>query len=219
MKTIKFLALTALLLFNSGCVLFTPMLWKEKIQYKETIQGYLISNDGKKVVFLGEKYHYIFDDESGEIKQLLQWKQKLSMSIYNFKAVSKNNVELGIALHSHNNPSSEEIDSLKKLGFTEGKLVGISKDIFFYKKYLHLSGTRYLPKEGVNYTINSTMKYNVTVEEGYYGKIKDASKKIALTPIAVAADTILIAGITLAFIQFHFEENLLGKHQSSSFKK
>ncbi|WP_423368022.1 hypothetical protein [Burkholderia sp. LMG 32019] len=42
----------------SGC--FTPKLYKDNA-YREYVSGFMITQDGKKLVVLGTDYHYIFD--------------------------------------------------------------------------------------------------------------------------------------------------------------
>ncbi|KAG8153359.1 hypothetical protein [Burkholderia catarinensis] len=51
-------AMAASSLALSGC--FTPKLYKDDA-YSEGVSGFMITEDGKKLVVLGTRYHYIFD--------------------------------------------------------------------------------------------------------------------------------------------------------------
>ncbi len=200
MKKFQSLIIIFSLLFNSGCI--TAEMWKKKEYYDDTIKQYLISEDGNKVVFLGKKYHYIFDDNSGIIKQLLNWnkRQKLVMNIYDFEAISENDVKLSAWISSSfqkelstknlENLSKDEMDFLVKLGFTDKKL----RNEYTLGKTLNLSGIRYLPKSGVDYKVgNSSLnkEYKVRVTIGHDSTL-NKSRKIALTPVTVAGDSITI---------------------------
>lgn len=207
MKTAQSFLVILSLLLNSSCA--TRQLWEEKRYYDDTIKEYLVSDDGSKVIFLGKKYHYIFDDNSGAVKQLLKWggRSKLVMNIYDFKALSENDVKLSVwissapqkELSNKNLPtlSKEEIDFLRKLGFLEGK-TGSNNML---SKKIDLNGTRYLPKPNVNYEISSSLnkEYKVKVE---YSNFFDKTVKVALTPITVAEDAIIIVTGTGLVITF-----------------
>jgi hypothetical protein len=202
MKKIQSLIIIFSLLFNSGCI--TSEMWNEKEYYDDTIKQYLISEDGNKVIFLGKKYHYIFDDNSGIIRQLLNWKgrQKLVMNIYDFKAISESDIKLSVWISSSfkkesssknlENLSKDEIAFLTKLVFSDQKW-GNNQVL---AKKLNLSGTRYLPKPAVDYKVgNSSLnkEYKVRVELEHESAL-NKSKKIALTPVTVVGDTITIVG-------------------------
>lgn len=189
------------LLLNSSCL--TQQLWESKKYYDETIKEYLISADGSKVVFLGKKYHYIFDDNSGMVKQLLQWggRQKLIMNLYDFEVTSKNEVKITASVttasqeeSSNKNLSAlsvDEINFLKKLGFS--KIEGVGNNILY--KTIDLKGVRYLPKPGVSYEVSLSLnkEYKVKVE---YSNFFDKATKVALTPLSVTGDAFLIVSIT-----------------------
>jgi hypothetical protein len=191
------------LLFNTGCI--TTEMWQKKEYYDDTIKKYLVSEDGAKVIFLGKKYHYIFDDNSGVIKQMLKWSgsSKLVMSIYAFEALSENDVRLFVWIESASEKellsknlsklSKGEVDFLKKMEFLDKK----SGNESILGKKINLSGTRYLPKPGVDYSaINSSLnkEYKVRVEVRYDSAL-GKSKKISLTPITIAGDAVVIVGI------------------------
>ncbi len=168
-----------------------------KNYYKDTVNQFLISEDGSQVIFLGKKYHYIFYDNSNIIKALLSWKnrQKLQLIISEFNVISSD-IDVLINLKIIDNKklehdaqihtSSEDISFLKNLEFTKN-------DNNIFEKNLLLKGTRYRPKPNVNYNTNSLSKtYILNIHDD--GFIDNVWKKIAFTPIAVANDAILISG-------------------------
>ena len=203
MKKITSLFVILTLLINSGCSNTTKM-WKKKSSYEDVIKNYLITDKGDKVAFLGKKYHYIFDDNSGIIKKLLQWnqRQKLKINIYNFKATSSSDVELMVEITGITSSqkldttdeisSSDDIAFLKKLGFLESDIKDGSTRII--KKRIKLEGERYLPEPHTQYPVISSLskEYKVTVQNTYDTAL-EKSKKIALTPITVTGDVITIA--------------------------
>jgi len=195
-----FIVLSLLLLMNSSCS--TRDMWNRSSEYyyKDTIDQYLITKDGEKVIFLGEKYHYIFDDNDNVVKELLNWpnRKELKMDIMSFDLISRNKVKVKIQVigdftAESNELSQSELTFLKNLGFKslfkDGKI--LIKDIAF-------TGKRYLPKPNELYKSNSSLNksYDVQVRVKY-NKAKDIGKKIALTPITVVGDVIMISSITL----------------------
>jgi hypothetical protein len=149
----------------------TKKMWEKegrRESYDDTIQNYLISTDYTKVIFLGTKYHYVFNDND-TVKQLLHWngRQKLTMNIHNFEATSVNDVKL-IAVIRSSTPKElaeknikpltpNEIEFLTKLGFyTKG--TGNNRTL---EAGMVLAGTRYLPKPNLNYSTTSSLNKNM----------------------------------------------------------
>ena len=187
---------------NSSCS--TRDMWTRSSEYyyKDTIDQYLITKDGEKVIFLGEKYHYIFDDNDNVVKELLNWpnRKELKMDIMSFDFISRNRVKVKIQVigdftAESNELSQSELMFLKNLGFNSlfkgGKI--LVKDIAF-------TGKRYLPKPNELYKSNSSLNksYDVQVRVKY-NEAKDIGRKIALTPITIVGDVIMNSGIALFF--------------------
>jgi len=210
MKKITSLLAILTLLINSGCD-GTAKMWKKKTSYEEVIKNYLISDKGDKIAFLGQKYHYIFYDNSGVIKKLLQWnqKQKLKINIYNFKATSPSDVDLMVEINgvtsSQKLNNTDEISSpndiafLKKIGFLESEIKGGSAKII--TKRIKLEGERYLPKLHTQYPItNSLSKEYKVIVQNTYDTALGKSKKIALTPLTVMGDVFVAIAIPIFFV-------------------
>jgi hypothetical protein len=216
MKKISSLVVILTLLFNSGCGSMTVSLWK-KGRYQEVIKSYLVSDKSNKVVFLGQKYHYIFDDSSGTIRKLLLWsgKRKLTITIVAFEATSPTDVTSQIIISGlaapQSNPlddqimSSKEVSFLKKLQFS-----GSSDSINYYTRYekkITLTGNRYLPNPNVIYPNTDPLSRSyIVIVKNNYDTTLDKTKKVTLTPLAVVGDTVMIplkiAGATLALTFF-----------------
>mgnify|MGYP000411471207 FL=1 len=62
-----------ILFFTSSCI--TKSLWSGKI-YDESINQFLIGEDGRYIVMIGGQYHYVFADESRVLSRIVLLKQK-----------------------------------------------------------------------------------------------------------------------------------------------
>lgn len=204
MKIIKSFLIVALLTTNlTSC---TSLLWSNKRTYKETLRDFLVTKDGEKIVILGKKYHYILDDKSGLIKKILTWngRSKLEMEINDFEVIDAANISGSVTIRSkvQNNSSTslngQERDFLEdELGFSR-KHPDHNSTIF--EKKISLTGERYLPKPGVNYDTQSHLNKEYQVHIGYTNSGNKAVK-IALTPVAVAADGVLvITGVAMTVV-------------------
>lgn len=201
MSLIKHILIVILLITNlTSC---TSLLWRNSV-YGDGFKHFLITQDGKKIVILGEKYHYVFDDESGVLSKLLSWegRSKLEMEIYNFRLSKFNNITGSITVKSRIQKNSttelseQEKDFLIKDGFTiatsdEYIFTNTTSDEVIFKKKINIAGVRYLPKPGVNYDTSSsfTKVYGVNIERDDFS---DKATKIAFTPVTVVGDGVLI---------------------------
>jgi hypothetical protein len=170
-------------LSTTGC--FTPKLY-EQHKYDETSTSFYVTEDGSKVVVLGDKYHYIFDEVSPSLKNILlsplELRQVVIADLSNFY-VRRDNVVTGdytISLSSR--ASEEQRKSALDAGFVSPgpTLSG------------QLKGLRY-STEGFAATAQTqkfSQPYVVSIEEE-----GSMVAKILLTPIAVTADGVLILGV------------------------
>ena len=65
-KIINYLIVS--LVLSSCSISATEDMWSHKEHYYDKFDKFLISDEAKQVIFLGKKYHYIFDDNDGEIR-------------------------------------------------------------------------------------------------------------------------------------------------------
>ena len=191
MSIIKSFLIAILIISNlTSCA--TSIFWKNK-EYVENFNQFLTTKDGKKIVILGNKFHYIFDDESSFLIKLLSWENRLKLEItdYKFKIINFNKISASITIKSKPDVvlNEQEITYLRELDFIQ--------DGNFFKKDIDLFGTRYSPKTDVNYQIKGSFSkdYVVRIE---IDDFVDTAKKIAVTPIAIVADGIhFVVGATL----------------------
>ena len=74
MSILKSILIVILIVTNlTSCE--TIRIW-ENTKYNEDFKDFLVTKDNKKIVILGQKYHYAFDDKSGDLSKLLFWESK-----------------------------------------------------------------------------------------------------------------------------------------------
>ena len=190
-----FLILAALLsLGMAGCV--TPALnkmIKKDTSYAEEVTSVLISEDEKKMVFIGDRYHYIFnahDVLSSSLKSSFQ--KSLYFFFEGFWAdkngfwVDKNNDTFGkITITLSESASQDDKEEAIELGYNER-----SEDPPYL--VLLLKGKRYrsggVATDGVKYKLNYS---NVTVVLEPRSSLNKAALT-ALIPITVLIDGVIV---------------------------
>jgi hypothetical protein len=183
-----FLILAALLsLGMAGCVV-TPALKKmikKDTSYAEEVTSVLISKDEKKMVFIGDRYHYIFN---APVVLSSSLQSSLRKSLYFFIEdfwVDKNNYTFGkITITLSESASQDDKEEAIELGYNER-----SEDPPYL--VLLLKGKRYrsggVATDGVEYKLNYS---NVTVLEPRSPLNKAALT--ALIPITVLIDGVIV---------------------------
>ena len=195
MSSIKSFLIVILTTLNlTSCA--TSIVWTKK-DYTENFKYFLTTKDGKKIVILGNKFHYIFDDESGFFNKLLSWQSRLKLEIvdYKLKAINFNKITGSITIKSRVQQNSDEALNEQEIAYLRD--LDFIQDGNFFKKDINLFGTRYSPKTGVNYNKKDSFSKDcqVRIEIDDY---VDRAKKIAVTPIALLTDGMyFIAGTTL----------------------
>ena len=180
-RIIKLFIIT-LLLCNSGCV--TRALNKSS-SYNETFSGYYISKRTNEVIFIGNKYHYFFDDPSDKISELIgeKWRGKLKISEISLR-VKEDNQLYGFVKINFDRP----VESLSESEETFIKKFGFRDDGVFFSQRIFLEGIRYKSARGSgDYNTKFTQKkyqakiiYDLTESE----KIA----KAALSPLTIGID-------------------------------
>ncbi len=180
--------LAAALLFITSCE-FTRALWEDN--YSESVRQFLVSKDGRYIVFLGTKYHYLFVDESGVIDELLKLDQErvvlIAPEITEITVDGKNNLEGRLGVKTFDlDLSSQQKAFLVSLGFKQEKREG---DL---RLRLPLKGKRYIGVDSVNdYYSALEEKYKIEIHR-HSTPIRDL-EKIALTPFTLAVDTLFLS--------------------------
>ncbi len=184
-----FLIWSALLSLGlTGC--FTHEL-REKIRndasYTEEVTSVLMSEDGKKLVFIGDGYHYVFDTPVVLLHSLRSSFRKSLFARFKEFRVDKNDHITGNITISLDESASQEDKE-------EAIEVGYDKRSDSPALELSLQGKRYksggVAADRVGYKLNYTYKITVLEERSSLEK----SALTAATPISVLADGLLIIG-------------------------
>ena len=185
-KYLRITLILLLLLQSSSCL--TQKLWSNS--YQDPVRNFLISNNGYYIIFLGQKYHYMFMDETGAMKELLKWRGRhllfIDTKLTSLKVDRDNNVSGYATIESFfSNLRGDQRVFLESLGFRKQGVALALK--------VKLKGKRYLPRRDLGFAIPA-------LNRKYIFDIKytpNARKKIAmaaLTPITVATDSIYLFG-------------------------
>jgi hypothetical protein len=164
-------------------------------KYHDTIFSFLITEDGSKVVVLGEKYHYIFDATPGLKRILLgSFRPKIYADFSNLHVTLDNKITLDYKLYFVEPASDDD----KKSAIDAGFVADDNSNLTFSG---HLEGVRYrtdgFPSIAHKYMFNYPYIVEITEDQS----IPNKAGKILITPIVVLADGVLIlAGIALIIL-------------------
>lgn len=192
MKKIFFI----LLIFTSSCGLhkklccsLTENLWNEF--YKEKIREFVISPDGRNVIFLGNKFHYALEDNTGALKSILLSKYRYFLYVDSgdsFLDLYPNNQIVAYikVLINTVTPPADAYDYFSSFGFRrqEDGLLFLTASF---------NGTRYQAVDNLNIYRESLNRVYELKVRSKAGSAADLGK-ILLTPLAVGADLIILFG-------------------------
>lgn len=179
----------------NGCI--TRALWGDKF-YEERISQVLIGADARYIVLVGEKYHYVFTDNRGYLRQILSLKQRGILTIHgeesNLRLEENNQVNGDIVFEG---PFGVLPQEDKYMLQSMGARPDSNDEI---KIKIGLSGMRYAAKylsnqENAASNVNYTMKV-------YYSESDDLATgigKAAITPIAVGIDAVWFIGKVVVY--------------------
>jgi hypothetical protein len=193
-KSKLFLISLLIALTLSSCL--TKYFWDKK--YKEIFRQFLVTQNGRQAVFIGEKYHYVFDDNSKLIANLLLWNVRHVLYIdltKTYLKVDRNNHVSGYAtIKTSKILLSRDFSYLQSLGFRQVSYGNL-------EIRLNLSGTRYLPRKGVKfYTYLLSQQYNLEIHTEL--DPEDKALAIAITPVTAAVDATLWIGNNILLAPF-----------------
>lgn len=190
MKKIYMLLISFLLI---SCAPTTNYIWG-KSTYKEKIGSFLVSKDGKNLVIVGEKYHYIFNLDNKLKNILISEKRKLLKPSFSYFTVDNENNIFGKYTLYYSNKDNNHQKWFKKNGFKS--YTKKNKKQYKYSFSGHVKGKRYSTNKKINSSFNFNKTYSLEIEEptstlGYLGKL-------LATPITIAADGVLsVTGVKL----------------------
>lgn len=184
----KLIFLLLVLFLTASCEL-TENMWNP--YYEERMGSFMVSQDGRYVIFLGKKYHYILHDDNNAIKRLLFSPCHYTMSIYaaesNIHLSLSNDIKASIAVRTVVGPLDDFCENnLSQLGFAYNSKREMIKRITLYGKRYAASGEFYNIKSRLN------SEYFIRIHEdiGPSEKIE----KAALTPLTMTIDAVFLIG-------------------------
>ncbi len=211
--------LVGLAIFLSmGCV--TKQVWKDKVRgvpYQERIISFYNNTEEEKIIFIGEKYHYIFDKGTKAFLKFLEAKKCLTLKeeSRNIRAtlpkIDKQKVEVTLSFQFKKNDLTKKQERWllheKNMAFIGGGGVdGNKTDIYGYVLYYNLFGKRYRATPQVNSKVVKLEKpIDIKVIEFQIIDKKSTLYKVAMTPLSVTADAGLIiigAGAVILYAPF-----------------
>jgi hypothetical protein len=180
----------------------------------ETVTDFLITQDGKKLIVIGNKHHFAFDLDNN-LHEILLWpsRHKLSPSFYDLDSQSNNSASLTYNVSVKPNAlSNEEIEFLKAHKFNE---------IF--------NGTNALLPPSYSLTNSLTGDFynangiivdkSVRFKQPYFIKAKQAQFNLntnAPSPVAVAGGSVLFLGLIIVAVPLMAIMKASGKCEPNS---
>lgn len=183
------LAAAATPFFVSGCItsaLNENISDGEHRTYSEAVDSVLISADGSRLVFLGAKYHYLFNAPEHFADLLASpLDGRVRVSIGTFEADESGNVS-GVIYMTLDDVSPEELAQAASLGFETGSSGSA-------RLSMNLEGKRYRTDGFDASKVNKKLlqkTYTVQIRE--HNPFNARKALYLLTPVTVAADGALI---------------------------
>ena len=204
---------------SMGCV--TKQVWTDRVSavpYMERIISFYNNKEEGKIVFIGEKYHYIFDRGAKDFLAFLDAKKDLKLKEESraIRAVvpkeDSQSIDVTLSFQfKKNNLTKEQEEWLlknKNIASIGGEWIyeNTTREIYGYVANYNLSGIRYRATPQVN---NKVVKLKNPINlEVLEFKVKDKKStlyKVAMTPLSVTADAGLVivgAGVAVIFAPF-----------------
>jgi len=179
---------------SMGCV--TKNLWKETDvkPYYDTIISFYANPKENKIIFIGTKYHYIFDEGTTPLEEVLKAKDflalnKSNLQIYTYTPPQKDtsiiHTELGIHFEEH------LLNAQQKNWLSNHNFQLQKQYVPMRIKSFELKGKRYKANSQVNAKALK-LKEPISIQVNVH--TSDTLYKVLMTPLTVTAD----AGLALA---------------------
>lgn len=197
MKKVFFplLGLFIAIFLSLGCM--SKALWEDDVvyvPYQEKLDAFMSNPQDATVVFLGEKYHYIFS-KNDDFNFLLAHRTSKGLIFdvsHGYHNTNNEIVQSNFSIKVDKSIADKElVEWLEKKGYTQSKV-----DFPIY-----LEGKRYIADKKVNAVAQKLSKvFVISINEQKVDK-GNIVGKILLTPLAVAGDGVLVVvgGVVLIF--------------------
>jgi len=173
----------------TGC---TAMLF-ENGRYEETVDRFLVSEDGKKFVVLGKRYHYIFDmpEHLGAVL-VSSYRKSIQAALSGFIAQgSKISGEYRLAL-SRADVTDDDWARAQADGLTTSRQGELSMEGA-------LNGSRYRADGFEQGKTWSSFSHTYTIEVDDRLTKGDKAVRVLATPVTLAADGVMMIGAVVLF--------------------
>lgn len=195
---------------GTGC--FTTMLWKDDAEhykehhYEDTIQSFLITEDGKQIIFVSDRYHYIFQSDP-TLHFLLTHREDVS-TLYHFYGASARYTITERPQKGYNAIASFDVD----VNTSTIPNLPMGTHLTRTQKYYNITlydGNRYLADPKINAHL-TPMSHPITLsilqrDRDGWANAGENAKRLLLTPLTLAADgvsIVLAAGIGVVVLPF-----------------
>ncbi|AFQ48268.1 hypothetical protein GEM_1843 [Burkholderia cepacia GG4] len=162
-------------------------------RYEETVERFLVSEDGKKFVVLGKKYHYIFDmpEHLGAVLAS-SYRKSIQAALYGFVAQgSKISGEYRLVL-ARAGVTDDDWARAQTDGFTKYHVGESSMDGT-------LNGSRYLADGFAQGKTWSSFSRAYTIQVDDRLTTGDKAVRVLATPVTLAADGVMMIGAVVLF--------------------
>jgi len=200
-KIFLLIIIIAIGIFSSmGCI--TKQMWRDQTvsnPYNETIMAFYTNPKSSELAFIGEQYHYIFNNKTEAFSILLNNKKFLNLKQSHLKVNAFIDRTDNRIVHTSiyvrypiKGSNSQQMTWLEKHGFFKHDFPHSQseKKIENYSKHYALQGIRYLSNKEVNQkALKLRTPIKITIDD-YKTKEKSTLYKIAMTPISLTGDAL-----------------------------
>jgi len=188
-----FTLVTVIWFSSMGCV--TKNLWKNTNSkpYAETIIAFYSHPQKNEIIFIGQKYHYIFNQGTSELNEVLKVRELLGLNQKNLSINTYTDADNGSTIHTDIRITFEEqsLNKQQRLWLTSHNFLHPALRVPVITKSFSLTGKRYKANSKVN---NHAIKLQLPIKLQVYEHSSNTLYKILMTPLTVTAD----AGLALA---------------------
>jgi hypothetical protein len=198
------LAIAIASFISMGCA--TTALWQKSYDtktYNDSIESFLMTEDGKKIIFISHDYHYILNSNPA-LSFLLTHKNEVHVDYQLQKGEYTsfdNRIFANFHAHLDLNQTNKQIQE-EAFSHHYGTLNKESNQLNYY---FNLEGTRYKSNTVINEKLT---KFDQPIllsikEQNEINSIVNTVTNIALTPLALAADgtaTVVFLGVAVGAV-------------------